>query len=193
MKKIIVMVLVIALTLTAFAGCGNNTELEAKVAELQGIIDNSKVYPNEPFTSASKPFEKYNLGATPEDLLNGYGVGGTFLFATINPDGTPNVGYMIYSVKKVGDKYYITQPTNSHQTGINLLREKGGLAIWAANYDSKGSLIDNPEKDPNKTKMWSTRGLKMTLELCEDKAVIEALGLKDNNSAFEIVSYIPLG
>lgn len=199
MKKIIVMVLVIALTLTAFAGCGNNTELEAKVAELQGIIDNSKVYPNEPFTSASKPQAKYDLGVTPQELADmGYNFKGTYLFITTNPDGTPNAGYMIYSVVKSGDKFYITQDASRHQTGANLLREKGGLAVWAANYNSEGSLMEdkvdkNPKQDPTITKNWSTRGIKMTLKLNEDPAVRTALKLAEGTYAYEIVSYIPLG
>lgn len=125
MKKIIILVLVIALTLTAFAGCGNNAELEKQLADAQKILDNSKVYPQDPFTSVSEPKEKYDLGVTLDELttLASKGFPGTYLIATVNPNGTANVGYVIYGITKVGDKFYVTQGTGN-QTGVNLLRKR---------------------------------------------------------------------
>ncbi|MEG1805183.1 MAG: hypothetical protein RR327_02200 [Clostridia bacterium] len=204
MKKIIILVLVIALSLTAFAGCGSSKELDEtkaklaetqkKLEEVQKTLDTSKVYSQEPFTSASKPQPKYDLGVTLDEVskLPSQGFPGTYLIATVNPDGTANIGYVIYGVTKVGDKFYVKQGINN-QTNTNLHREKGGVAVWAAQYNSKGSIIADPAKNPTATKAFTTRGIKMTLKLTEDKAVAEALKIKEGTYAYEVVSYVPLG
>ncbi len=62
---------------------------------------------------------------------------GTYLHATVNEDGSVNVGYFIYSLKKAEDgSYYITQTFGANddgsvnQTVKNLEREKKGTAYF---------------------------------------------------------------
>lgn len=75
---------------------------------------------------------------------------GTYLHATNNEDGSIDVGYFIYTLKKSDDgKYYITQTFGANddgsvnQTVKNLEREKKGTAYFISH--SYGEIIAIPK------------------------------------------------
>lgn len=160
------------------------TEGELKTAE--DTLNNSKVFPQDPFTSASVPLDKYDLGATPQSFIDA-GYTGTYLISTVNPDGTANVGYLIFGLKVYEGGYYLVM-NEKKQSGINLARNGEGVLVWAANYDAEGSI---------EGKNWSTLGLKMTINIvAETDPAYKAL-MPENPSSpthvYKVVSYVALG
>ncbi len=197
MKKfrIVAIVLVVVLCVAALAGCASKSELEKLQAELDAankLLEESKLYDKEPTTSVSTPSPTYQLGCTPAKLAAS-GFAGTYLISTTNPDGTPNVAYIIYKLRQVGDKYYILRANKETlkpngdkditQTDVNLLREGQGILIWAANHDAEGSL----------NKPYATYGLKMYIKFTDDATVRTALKATEDQAVYEVASYLQLG
>lgn len=195
--KIVALVLVAVLALGLLAGCGTK-ELEAQVADLQkkldeatATIEGSNLYSKEPFTTASVPFAKYDKGVTLDEVATNVAKG-SYLIATTNPDGTPNVGYEIYSYffKKIGEKFYLSVSTvygtkPSTQSYINLAREGQGVLVWIDQYDYVG----------NEGKAFTTRGIKMWVSKTTDAAAIAELNpdAKATTFVFEVVRTLPIG
>ena len=110
---------------------------------------------------------------------------GFYAVASVNPDGTPNIAYFIYNMKKLGDTYYIQLGINPNQTSANI---DNGSALIARD----GAL---PAADAQLAS--STSGAKMVLKKVEDEATLAEL-LKTAPEGFtpmyfEVVETRPLG
>ena len=64
---------------------------------------------------------------------------GSYVISTVNEDGTPQVGFFVYSMLKDGDTYYLQLGLAENQTRVNLERTGQAMALYAA----------NPEEDAN--------------------------------------------
>ncbi len=134
------------------------------------------------FTSASQAnyYAQYALAG--DDLMNAVNSQtGTYLIATVNPDGTPNVGYFIFAIKKLNDKYYVQLGLAENQSKVNLEATGTGLGIYVAN--------------PIEGMTYTVSGARFYFEAIEDQAVIDALMADARQGAmfFEITEVLPLG
>lgn len=132
------------------AGCGKISDEEgAKWAQDNGYV---KYVTSDAFTSASKTAESaYKVvSAEADDLIATMSkYKGTYLHATINEDGSVDVGYFIYTLKKNEDNTYtITQSFGANDDGTvnqtvkNLERTRKGTAYFISH--SFGELIGTP-------------------------------------------------
>ncbi len=134
------------------------------------------------FTSASVAnyYAQYALAG--DDLMNAVNSQvGTYLVATTNPDGTPNVGYFIFAIKKLNDKYYVQLGLAENQSKANLEANGVGLGIYVAN--------------PVEGMTYTVSGARFYFKAIEDQAVIDALMVDARQGAmfFEITEILPLG
>ena len=139
-----------SLMVLGIAGCGKISDDEgAKWAEDKGYV---KYISSDAFTSASKTNESsYKVvSAEADDLIAAMSkYKGTYLHATINEDGSIDVGYFIYSLKKNTDNTYtITQSFGVNNDGTvnqtvkNLERTGKGTAYFISH--SYGELVGTP-------------------------------------------------
>ena len=95
------------------------------------------------------------------DAINSFS--GFYAVASVNPDGTPNIAYFIYGMKKLNDTYYIQLGINPNQTTVNIENGSELIAMYGA--------LPNPEVELKS----STSGAKMVLKKVEDEAILAEL------------------
>lgn len=100
-------------------------------------------------------------GDTLMDAVNSYS--GSYVVATVNEDGSPQVGFYIYSMVKDGEDYYVLLGLAENQTRVNLEREGQAMALYAA----------NPEEGAEN--QYAVSGARMYLELVTDEELVEKL------------------
>ena len=121
---------------------------------------------------------------TGDDLMNAINsYTGFYAVCSVNPDGTPNVGFYIYGCVKVGDKYYLQLGLAPNQT--------------TANVDNGSELVAMYAALPAEGATYPTSGARMTLKKVTDEALLEEL-LKSAPQGFapmyyEIVAVRSLG
>ena len=119
-----------------------------------------------------------------DDLMNAINsYTGFYAVCSVNPDGTPNVGFYIYGCVKVGDKYYLQLGLAPNQT--------------TANVDNGSELVAMYAALPAEGASYPTSGARMTLKKVTDEALLEEL-LKSAPQGFapmyyEIVAVRSLG
>ena len=119
-----------------------------------------------------------------DDLMNAINsYSGFYAVASVNPDGTPNIGFYIYGCVKVEDKYYLQLGLAPNQT--------------TANVDNGSQLVAMYGALPAEGATYPTSGARMTLEKVTDEALLEEL-LKSAPQGFtpmyyEIVAVRSLG
>ena len=135
------------------------------------------------FTSASVANFYADYALTGDDLMNAVNSqSGCYIVCTTNPDGSPNAGYFIFAIKKLGDKYYLQLGLAPNQSMNNLNANGEGLAVYAA----------NPVEG---AKPYAVSGARIRFVAIQDQAVVDALMLDACQGAmfFEIVDVQPLG
>ena len=95
------------------------------------------------------------------DAINSYT--GSYVVSTVNEDGTPHIGFYVYSMVKDGEDYYLQLGLAENQTRVNLERTGVAMALYAANPD--------PEAD----NQYAVTGARMNLELVTDEELIGKL------------------
>ena len=132
--------------------------------------------------SVSDSFAQFAL--TGDDLMNAINTfSGTYVVTTVNPDGTPNAAYFIFSMVKHGEEYYLQLGLAENQSKANLLANGNGLAVYAA----------NPEEG---AKPYAVAGARIRFVDIEDQTVVDALNADAGRPGamfFEIVEVKPLG
>ena len=117
------------------------------------------------------------------DAINSYS--GFYAVASVNPDGTPNLAYFVYGMKKLGDVYYIQLGIYPNQTSANIENGSALMAIYG-----KAPAEDADPKT-------ATCGAKMVLKKVEDEAVLAELmkGAPEGFAPlyFEVVETRPIG
>ena len=119
-----------------------------------------------------------------DDLMNAINsYTGFYAIGSVNPDGTPNIGFYIYGCVKVEDKYYLQLGLAPNQTTVNVDNGSELFAMYAA-LPAEGAT-------------YPTSGARMTLKKVTDEALLEEL-LKSAPQGFtpmyyEIVSVRSLG
>ena len=98
---------------------------------------------------------------TTASVANYYG--GFYAVASVNPDGTPNIGFFVFGMVKLNDVYYVQLGINPNQTTANI---ENGSELFAM----YGAL---PAADAQA--QYATTGAKMVLKKVEDEAVLEQL------------------
>ena len=135
------------------------------------------------FTSASVANYYGAYGLTGDALMEAVNSqSGCYIVCTTNPDGSPNAGYFIFAIKKLGDKYYLQLGLAPNQSMNNLNANGEGLAVYAANPVEGGMA-------------YAVSGARIRFVAIEDEAVLAEL-LKDARQGamfFEIVDVQPLG
>ena len=113
-------------------------------------------------TSASVA-DYYGAGMlTGDDLMNAINsYSGFYAVASVNPDGTPNLGFYIYGCVKVEDKYYLQLGLAPNQTTVNVENGSELVAMYGA-LPAEGAT-------------YPTSGARMTLKKVTDEAVLEEL------------------
>ena len=119
-----------------------------------------------------------------DDLMNAINsYTGFYAIGSVNPDGTPNIGFYIYGCVKVEDKYYLQLGLAPNQTTVNVDNGSELVAMYAA-LPAEGAT-------------YPTSGARMTLKKVTDEALLEEL-LKSAPQGFapmyyEIVAVRSLG
>jgi len=163
MKRIFALLLVLALCLTACALAENaDTVTSASVADFYG-----------------------SAGLSGDELMNSINAyNGFFAIASVNADGTPNVGFYIYSMVKLNDEYYLQLGLAPNQTTANIDNGSALMAMYAAVPAGEGAMP------------YATAGARMALEKVTDEATIAALkeiAPQKTEMFYKVVSVRPLG
>ena len=121
-----------------------------------------------------------------DDLMNAINsYSGFYAVASVNPDGTPNIAYFIFGMKKVGDVYYIQLGINPNQTTVNIENGSELIAMYGALPAADAQLQS------------ATSGAKMILKKVEDEAVLAELlaGAPEGYAPmyYEVVETRPIG
>ena len=103
------------------------------------------------------------------DAINSYS--GFYAVASVNADGTPNIGYFVYAMVKIENEYYLQLGLSPNQTTLNIDNGSSLMAMYGM----------SPEKYP-----YASSGARMYLEKVEDEETLSAL------SAFSPAGYQPL-
>lgn len=122
---------------------------------------------------------------TGDDLMNAVNsFSGFYLVSTVNPDGTPNAAFFIFSMVKHEDKYYLQLGLAENQSKANLAANGNGVAVYAATPSN--------EED---AKPYAVAGARITFQAVTDEAVAAALAANAREGAlfFEITEIRPLG
>jgi len=122
---------------------------------------------------------------TGDDLMNAINsFTGTYLVATTNPDGTPNMAFFVFSMVKHEDQYYLQLGLAENQSKENLAANGEGVAIYGANPDVAAG--DKP---------YPVAGARIRFKALEDVSLAEALNTSGRPGAmfFEIVEIRPVG
>ena len=108
---------------------------------------------------------------------------GSYVIATVNEDGTPQLGFFVYSMMKERDTYYLALGLAENQTRENLERTGEAMAIYAA----------NPGKDADA--QYAVSGARMSLKLVTDEKLAEKLNTAgyDTTMFCEVEWAKPLG
>lgn len=134
-------------------------------------------------TTSASVADYYASGAlTGDDLMNAINTfSGTYLVASSNEDGTPNVAYFVFSMVKHEDKYYLQLGLAANQSKANLEARPYGMAVYAAN-PAEGAPL-------------TTSGARIWFDAIDDQAVIDALSANARPGAmfYEITLIRPLG
>ena len=73
---------------------------------------------------------------TGDELMNAINTySGTYLVSSSNPDGTPNTAFLVFSMVKHEDKYYLQLGMADNQSKANLTANGNGMAVYGANPD----------------------------------------------------------
>ena len=97
-----------------------------------------------------------------DDLMNAINAySGFYAVASVNPDGTPNLGFYIYGCVKVEDAYYLQLGLSPNQT--------------TANVDAGSELVAMYAALPAEGATYPTSGARMTLSKVTDEALLEEL------------------
>ena len=116
------------------------------------------------FTSASVADFYGAAGLTGDDLMNSINAyNGFFAIASVNPDGSPNIGFYSYSCVKLEDAYYLQLGLAPNQTTANIENGSKLMAMYAAVPAGEGAMP------------YATSGARMQLEKVTDEATIAAL------------------
>lgn len=121
---------------------------------------------------------------TGDDLMNAINAfSGTYLVSTANPDGTPNTAFLVFSMVKHADKYYLMIGSAENQTKANLLAKGEGMAVFGA----------NPAPDTDKP--YPIAGARIWFKALEDAALAETLNTSGRPGAmfFEVTAIRPVG
>ena len=96
------------------------------------------------------------------DLMNAINAySGFYAVASVNPDGTPNLGFYIYGCVKVEDKYYLQLGLSPNQT--------------TANVDAGSELVAMYAALPEEGATYPTSGARMSLSKVTDETLLEEL------------------
>ncbi len=99
---------------------------------------------------------------TGDDLMNAINsYTGFYVIGSVNPDGTPNIGFYIYGCVKVGETYYLQLGLAPNQTTANIDNGSELFAVYAA-LPAEGAT-------------YPTSGARMTLKKVTDEALLEEL------------------
>ena len=137
------------------------------------------------FTSASVSNYYAQYALTGDDLMNAVnGQTGTYIVCTVNPDGTPNAAYFIFSMVKHGEEYYLQLGLAENQSKANLNAGSKGVAVYAANpTGAEGAPA------------YSVSGARIWFEALEDEAIAAELaaGARPGAAFYKITAVRPLG
>ena len=95
---------------------------------------------------------------------------GFYAVSTVNEDGTPQLGYFVFSMQKDGDEYYLLLGLEENQTREYLLRTGTATAMYAV----------RPEDDAQP--QYAVSGARLNLELVTDEKLVEKLNTKGYDS-----------
>lgn len=122
---------------------------------------------------------------TGDDLMNAINAfSGTYLVSTANPDGTPNTAFLVFSMVKHEDKYYLMIGSAENQTKANLIATGEGMAVFGANPDIAAG--DKP---------YPVAGARLWFKALEDSSLTETLNTSGRPGAmfFEVTQIRPVG
>ena len=122
---------------------------------------------------------------TGDDLMNAINAfSGTYLVSTANPDGTPNTAFLVFSMLKHEDKYYLMIGSAENQTKANLIANGNGMAVFGANPDVAGGA-----------KPYPIAGARIWFKALEDASLVETLNTSGRPGAmfFEVTAIRPVG
>ena len=105
------------------------------------------------------------------DAINSFS--GSYVVSTVNEDGTPQVGFYVYSMIKDGEDYYVQLGLAENQTRVNLERTGEAMALYAANPDAEAES------------QFAVAGARMYLELVTDEELIAKL----NTTGYETTMF----
>ena len=133
--------------------------------------------------SVSDSFAQFAL--TGDDLMNAVNTfSGTYVVTTVNPDGTPNAAYFIFSMVKHGEEYYLQLGLAENQYKATLNAGSKGVAVYAANpTGAEGAPA------------YSVSGARIWFEALEDEAIAAELaaGARPGAAFYKITAVRPLG
>ena len=130
-------------------------------ASEQEIPDGTKV---DSVSGASVTDYYVDYGISGDELMEAVNApSGSYVIATVNEDGSPLLGYFIYSMIKEEDDYYLLLGLAENQTRENLIRTGEAMALYAANPESEAPA------------QYAVSGARMGLELVTDEGLIEKL------------------
>jgi len=133
--------------------------------------------------SVSDSFAQFAL--TGDDLMNAINTfSGTYVVTTVNPDGTPNAAYFIFSMVKHGEDYYLQLGLAENQSKANLNAGSKGVAVYAANpTGAEGAPA------------YSVSGARIWFEALDDEALAAELaaGARPGAAFYKITAVRPLG
>ncbi len=137
------------------------------------------------FTSASVADFYGAAGLSGDDLMNSINAyNGFFAIASVNPDGSPNIGFYIYSCVKLEDVYYLQLGLAPNQTTANIENGSKLMAMYAAVPAGEGAMS------------YATSGARMQLEkvTAEDTiAALKAIAPQGTEMFYEITEVRSLG
>ena len=122
---------------------------------------------------------------TGDDLMNAINsFTGTYLVSTTNPDGTPNTAFLVFSMVKHEDKYYLMIGSAENQTKANLLANGEGMVVYGANPDVAAG--DKP---------YPVAGARIWFKALEDASLAETLNTTGRPGAlfFEVTAVRSVG
>ena len=135
-------------------------------------------------SSASVADYYADAALTGDDLMNAINsFTGTYLVSSTNPDGTPNTAFLVFSMIKHEDKYYLQLGMADNQSKANLLANGEGMAVYGA----------NPAADSDKP--YPIAGARIWFKAVEDAALSEALNTSGRPGAlfYEVTAIRPVG
>ena len=122
---------------------------------------------------------------TGDDLMNAINsFTGTYLVSSTNPDGTPNTAFLVFSMIKHEDKYYLQLGMADNQSKVNLIANGEGMAVYGANPDVAAG-----------EKPYPGAGARIWFKAVEDAALAEALNTSGRPGAlfYEVTAIRPVG